>query len=183
MDKFIQIIEENGFQPEDIETIVAQPTPSFQFRAWQENALKTPEDYCFNARYLLACAAYRIPPFCWQDPEVRQDTKLWEFMQRVNFSIVVDERDFGLTQLEDPRSRPQRIEIVARGKTFKEKIPFPKGLPEPVEFRNTDQELIKKFTDNASRIIPSNKVNEAAKATLELEKLGNIAYLIEMVSP
>jgi len=183
VDKFIQIIEENGFQPEDIDTIVAQPTPAFQFKAWKENALKSAEDYCFNARYLLACAAYRIPPFRWQDPEIRQDAKLWEFMKRVNFGIVVDEKDFGLAQLEDPRTFQMRIEVVAGGKTFKEKRPYPKGLPEPVEFRNTDQELIEKFIDNASQIIPSNKATESAKTILELEGLSNVAYLNEMVCP
>jgi len=178
---FIQIIEENGFQPEEIEQVVAQPHPIFQFRAWSENTLRSPEDYCFHTAYLIACAAYRINPAHWHDPEVRNDPRIRDFIQKV--STVVDEKDFVLAKLEDPRANLMRIEVVAKGKTFKEKILYPRGRWTPDEFRNTDQELIKKFTDNASRIIPSNRVNEAAKTILELEKLGNIAYLIEMVSP
>ena len=104
-------------------------------------------------------------------------------MQRVEFTITVDEKDFGLAKLEDPRSYQMRIEVVAKGKTFKAKIPYPKGFWEPPEFRNTDEELIKKFSDNASSVLPRDKVNKAAQSILDLEKLGNVAQLTEMVAP
>jgi len=181
LDKFIQIIEENGFQPDDIEQVVAQPHPILQFRAWGENALRSPDDYYMHGPYAFACAAHRINPAHWHDPEVRHDPRLIDFMQRV--TMVLDEKEFGLAKLEDPRANLMRLEVVAKGKTFKEKIPHPRGRWTPEEFRFTDQDLINKFTDNASRIIPSNRVNEAAKTTLELEKLGNISHLMEMYSP
>ena len=134
---------------------MAQPHPVFQFRAWNENTLGSPEDYCFNTPYLISCAVHRINPAHWHDPEVRNDPRIRDFMQKV--STVVDEKDFALAKIEDPRANLMRVEVVAKGKIIKEKIPYPRGRWTPEEFRNTDTELVKKFTDNASRIIPSAK--------------------------
>jgi len=176
-------MEENGLGPNDIERLKAQPHPMVQFRLWQENKLRTPDDYGFSIPYLVACAAHRINPAHWHDLEVRQDARIREFMQRVEFSIVVDEKDFGLAKLEDPRTFQMRIELVAKGKTFQEKIPHVKGTWAPEEFRNTDQELVQKFTDNVSRVLPLNRTNEAAQTLLELEKLSTVAQLMQMVVP
>ncbi len=76
-----------------------------------------------------------------------------------------------------------RIEVTAKGKTFKEKIPFVKGSWEPEEFRMTDEALIKKFSDNAQRVLPSKKVDQLAQMVFELENIDNIAQLMEIVTP
>jgi len=145
-----------------------------QFAFGRENRLKTPDDHCFSTAYLFACAAYRINPAHWHDPEVRQDPKIREFIQRVEFNITVDEKDFGLAQLEDPRTYQMRLGLVAKGVNYMEKIPYVKGLREPVEFKNTDEELINKFIDNASRILSSHKAKELAQTLLELERVKNV---------
>ena len=141
--------------------------------------MRTPDDYAFNLPYLIACAAHSVNPTHWQDLEVRQDPRIREFIQRVEFGLIIDERDFGLAKLEDPRTFQMRIELVAKGRTFKEKIPYVKGSPEPEEFGNTDEEIIRKFTDNVSRTLPFGKANEVAKRLLELEKLQNVAEVME----
>jgi len=178
--EFIQLVDETGLGPEDIEKVVVYPDSIGQFKVFRENTLRTPDDYCFSTPYLLACAACRINPAHWHDPEVKQDPRIRKFMQGVEFSIIVDEIDSGLARIGAPKIR---VEVVAKGRTFKEKEPCVKGLQEPEEFRNTDQELIKKFTDNASRVLPLSKANEAAQTLLELEKLQNTAQLIELVAP
>ncbi|MFC1901804.1 hypothetical protein ACFLX3_02630 [Chloroflexota bacterium] len=183
LDRFIQLIEGNNFQPEDIEEVVAQPHPVVQFRAWRENTLRTSEDYCFYSPYLFACAAYRITPARWHDPEVRNDPKIRDFMQRVRFSSIIDEEDYVLAQLEDPKAFLMRIELTARGKKFKEKIPYAKGRWTPDEFRNTDEELVKKFSDNASRVLTSDRAQQVAKTILELEKLDNVGRVMEALTP
>lgn len=183
LDGFIRIIEENNFGPEDIDKIVAQPLAIVQSRLWRENTLRTPDDYSFNLLYLIACAAHRINPTHWQDPEVRHNPGIREFMQRVDFSIVADEKDFVLAKLEDPRTFQMRVELVAKGKTFREKIPYVKGAWEPEEYRNTDEELVKKFTDNTSRVLSLNRSKQAAQVMLELEGVDNVARVMEMVAP
>lgn len=183
LDGFIQIIEENNLCPNDIEEIIAQPLPIVQSRLWRENTLRTPDDYPFNLLYLLACAGFRINSCHWHDPEVRQAPRLKEFMQRVKFRIVIDERDFGLAKLEDPRTFQMRLEVGAKGRSFKAKVPYVKGAWEPKEFRLTDEELVKKFTDNASRVLIPNQANQIAQIVLGLENLKNVARLMEIVGP
>lgn len=161
----------------------AQPHPIAQFNFASRNTLRTPDDYCFNGRYLLACAAHRISPAHWHDANVRQDRKIREYMQRLDISSVIDEQDFVRAKREDPRTCQQRIEVVAKGKTFKEKSLHPKGGWYSEEFRNSDEELVEKFINNVSKTLPLNKAEEAAQSILELEDLENAAVLMETVAP
>jgi 2-methylcitrate dehydratase PrpD len=183
LDRFIEIVHENDYKPSDIEEIVAQPLAIVQNRLWQENKLETADDYAFDLLYLLACAAHRINPVRWQDREIRQDPGIKEFMERIAFRMVIDENDSYRARLADPRSFQMRIEVTAKGKTFKEKIPFVKGSWEPEEFRMTDDALIKKFTENAQRVLPSKKVDQLIRMLFELENIDNIAQMMETVTP
>jgi 2-methylcitrate dehydratase PrpD len=183
LDRFIEIVHENDYRPSDIEEIVAQPLAIVQNRLWQENKLETADDYAFDLLYLLACAAHRVNPVHWQDRETRQDRGIKEFMKRIAFRMVIDEKDSYQARLADPRTFQMRVEVTAKGKTFKEKIPFVKGSWEPEEFRMTDEALIKKFSDNAQRVLPSKKVDQLAQMVFELENIDNIAQLMEIVTP
>jgi len=175
-------MEENGLRPEDIEMVRAHPNPIVQFRLWQENALRTPEDYCFNARYLIACAAHRINPARWQDIKVREDQRIRKFMDRVEVNIIVDEKEFILAKLEDSKSYQMKTEVTAKGKVFRITSSFAKGSGDSLEFRNTDEELIEKFTSNVSRIMTPNKANEIAESILELDRLGDIRKFTETLA-
>jgi 2-methylcitrate dehydratase PrpD len=183
LDKFIQIIEENNLQPEDIQSITQQPHPVCQFPFETENKLITEEDYCFHGGYLLACAAHRINPSRWHDQDVKQDPRIKNFMENVDLRLVIDEKDFIMAKRENPNAYQTRIEVVAKGKTFKEKAMHPKGGWFSEEFRNTDDELIKKFTDNATKSMSLDKASKAAQSIFELEKLGNTTELLGLVAP
>jgi 2-methylcitrate dehydratase PrpD len=182
LDRFIQIIEENKLLPGDIEGVRVQPAPVVQFKLWQENTLRTSEDYCFSAPYLLACAAHGITPARWHDPDTKEKTEIREFMNRVPISVVVDEKDFGLAKLEDPQSYLQRIEVTAKGKKYQGRMPYPKGSWHSREFRNTDEEIVKKFGNNVSNVLPGNRAKNAADAVLGLENLTNVTQLMSMIA-
>ena len=94
-------------------------------------------------------------------------------MERVKFTIRVDEKDFGIANLEDPKYYLMKMQLTARGKTFKEEIPYAKGRWTPEEFRNTDQELIGKFMDNASGVLPEDRVRGGAGEAVD--RLGERA--------
>jgi len=183
LDSFIQIIEDNDLRPEDIDSIKAQPDPINQFRLWKENKLRSPDDYHFHIPYLLACAANRINVAHWLDPEIKQKTEVNEFMQRVRVEVIINEKEFGLATLADPKSYLQGVEVLAKGKTFKVKMPHLKGVWYSDKLRNTDEELIKKFSDNASRVITSDRAIRAAQQAFELDKMDKIAPLLEMIAP
>lgn len=183
LDKFIQVIEENDLQPEDIQSITAQPHPVAKFPFSRENNLITEGDYCFHAGYLLACAAHRINPSRWHDPDVKQDPRIQRFLKNTDLRKVIDEQDFIMAKRENPMAYQTRMEVVAKGKTFNEKAVHPKGGWFSEEFRNTDEELIKKFTDNATKIMSLDKASKAARTIFELEKLGNAKELLVLVAP
>ncbi|MFC1984943.1 MmgE/PrpD family protein [Chloroflexota bacterium] len=182
LDCFIQIIEENDIQPEEIQKITARITPLPQYKHMHQNKLRTPLDFHFNIPYAMACAAHRINPAHWIDQDVRQDQKLREFMQRVEFEIGSDENAFGLAMLADSNASLASAEVVAKGKTFKKKTLHNKGSWEQ-EFRNTDEELVEKFRENVSRVLPLDKADKVVRAVFELEKLENAAELMKMVAP
>ena len=183
MDKFIQILEENDIKPEDIESLKARPAPVVQFKLWRENTLRTPGDYCFSTPYLLACAAHRINPARWQDPETRENPEIRKFMQRIQFSIIIDEESFGLAKLEDAGSLEQGIEVMAKGQIFRAETACVGGSCQIPEFRNTDEELVRKFRDNTSNVLPLEKTEKVAQSILELEKVDDLGQLLGMVAP
>ena len=182
LDKFIQIIEKNDLQPEDITSVKAQPHPLVQFNFRTGNKLTSQDDYMANGLYLMACAVHRINTSRWHDQDVKQDPKIKKFMEELDYTVVVDEKDFVRSKSEDPRNYQSRIEVVAKGKTFREEAPHPKGGWFSEELRNTDEELVKKFFDNASKIISPDKARSAAQKILDLEKMEKISDMMNMVT-
>jgi len=91
--------------------------------------------------------------------------------------------DFAKALLEDPRCRLARVEVRARGKEFVEESRYPKGSPSPdASTYFTNDELTAKFKDNASYILPPNKIDEAATAFWDLESIRDIGEAIKLVS-
>jgi 2-methylcitrate dehydratase PrpD len=177
-------MEENDLQPEDIETITHRPHPVCQFEYETRNQLITEDDYAFHGGYLLACAAHRINPARWHDPEVKEDPGIMKFMQRVEFKIVIDEKKYKSLALEHPDAIPMGVEVVARGQVFKEENVHVKGTWQPEEFRNTDEELIEKFSHNSSRVLSPDKIDRVSHTILcELDTLEDITEVMEILSP
>lgn len=183
LDEFIQIMEENDIKPEEIEVVNAKPSPIAQFTYANANKLRTLDDYFYSIPYTLACAAYRIKPTHWHDANVMQDPRIQKFIHRVEFNINIDENDYVMTKIAEPRSDLQGVDIVARGKIYSGKVPSQKGRWYKDELRNTDEELIEKFMDNSLRSLPLEKVNNVRKNILGLENLGNVAQLMQIFIP
>ena len=73
------------------------------------------------------------------------------------------------------------VEVIAKGKTFREERMEPKGTPF-TDVEATDEELVEKFKRNASRSLRQDKIAEAVKSLLELEKVENIAELVKQIT-
>jgi 2-methylcitrate dehydratase PrpD len=183
LDKFIQIINENSLQPEDIQKVSLRVWPVTNLGFARENQLRTEQDFHFKPPYAVACAVHRIPPARWLDRKVRQDPKIRDFMQKVEFDIACDEEEFAQARIKDPSAALMSAEVVARGKTFRRQTLHAKGSWQPEEFKNTDEELIKKFRGNVSRVLRSDKANKVVDTVFRLEKLENAAKLMKMLSP
>lgn len=115
-------------------------------------------------------------------------------MKRLDLGVIIDEKDFTTAKRKDPGAYQQRVEVLAKGKTFKEIAVHPKGGGYVKcdgktcgvymeELRNTDEEIIQKFTDNVTKVFSYDEAFKAAQGILELEKLENITQLMELVVP
>jgi len=182
LDKFIQIIEANNLRAEEIEKVEFTPNAVGLNRAWKENTLRTEEDFGFHGPYLIACAAHRIKSIDYQSPSVRDDQRIREFIKKV--TVLPDpHKEFGLAMLKHPMARVHDVEVWARGKSFKETIRGAKWSRTPDGRRATDEELVEKFREIVSGILPPKKIEESASGLLKLEKFKNINDLMEMLRP
>jgi len=181
VDAFYKIIDENDIKPEDIESIVVHLDSISQFKIFQQNDLKTPDDYCFSAPYIFACAAHRTTRSYWHDIETRQDSTVGKFIDKVNVEIIPNEKVAGMSKRESMEAANMRIIVTAKGETMERKITYMKGSWEPEEFSNTDSELIAKFTDNVSRVLSAEQARKAAKAILELDSVISVSEVIELL--
>jgi len=181
VDAFYKIIDENDIQPEDIKSILVHLDSISQFKIFQQNDLLTPDDYCFSAPYIFACAAHRITRSYWHDKKTRQDSIISKFIDKVNVEIIPNEKVAGMSKHDSMEAANMRIIVTAKGQTLEEKITYMKGSWEPEEFRNTDAELVAKFTDNVSRVLSTEQAHESAKAILELDDVISISEVIELL--
>ena len=115
-------------------------------------------------------------------------------MQKVDLDIVIDEKDFAAARRDNPGSYQQGVEVVAGGRTHAARAVHPKGggfvkCDDKAcgvymeDLRNTDEELIQKFTDNVAKVFSYDQAVGAARGILGLEKLENTSQLLDLVVP
>lgn len=182
VDKFIHIIRENDLRPEDIEKVEYTPHPVTFNRMWQENNLRTDADFGFHGPYLIACAAHRMKSIDFQNPDVREDPRIREFIKKVTV-LPSPHDDFAPAMLQDPRAMVMRVTVSGKGKTFTETSRYPEWSWGPDEFRAKDEELIEKFTDAVSDILPPKKAAAAAAALFKLDEYKDINRVTGMLVP
>jgi thiamine kinase-like enzyme len=96
-------------------------------------------------------------------------------------NVVIDEADFASAKRVDPKAYQQRVEVLAKGKTFSEKSIHPKGAWWSKELKNTDEELVNKFIENASIIFSVERAKKMTKIIFRLDELDNIVELMAML--
>jgi 2-methylcitrate dehydratase PrpD len=175
------IIEKEALKPDEIQSIKAYLETNVAEPALQTRELKSQIDAQFNVAYTLSLVAHRVKPGPqWQSIDNLTNQEILKFMGKISYE---PHPGFVKTLEEDPRSRLAKVEVIARGKKFVEERKYSKGTPSPdASTYMTNDELMAKFKDNASYILPSNKVHEAATAFLNLEKVAGIREIMKLVS-
>jgi hypothetical protein len=76
-------------------------------------------------------------------------------------------------------SRPSRIELSARGRTFVADRQYPRGArtPDPTTYM-TDEELIAKFRRNAEGVLSAGGTSAIIDLTLRAESLDDVSAVI-----
>jgi hypothetical protein len=135
------------------------------------DTLLTQEDLIMNMPYKLACAAYGIPVAHWHDPDVMKSPKIREFMRKIDHLNA----DGSTEQDEDG------AEVIANGKSYKRTDYCTNGVC--AIKRITEKDLIKKFEENNSGLLPAAKCDKLIQALLSLDELDNVAALMQMAAP
>jgi 2-methylcitrate dehydratase PrpD len=172
------IMDKNKLNPEDIESIKAFCLPIVALPIFTENKIDNQMDVQFHGTYPFAAAVYRVPKKDWNDWDTIMDPRLREFTKKVS---VEPHPKFGETRQKYPTSEIGSVEVVAKGKTFREERIHPKGTPF-TEAEASDEMLVDKFRRNASWILPHHKIDEAVKCFLELEKVEDVAQLVRQIT-
>lgn len=182
LDRFIQIIEENHLNAEDIEKVEYSPCCVTTNRLWMENELRTEEDHCFHSPYEISCAAHRIKPIDYVSKEVMNDSKIRAFMDKVK-PLEIDP-DFGKAMLQDRSHYVRLMHVIvhAKGKVFKMTNRVVDWTWNS-EARATDEDLANKFREVVAGFLPSGKTEKALEALLNLEDVKDINKLTELLVP
>ena len=101
-------------------------------------------------------------------------------MDRISYEI---HPDFLQALEKDPRVRLAKVEVTALGKTFVEERLYPKGSPSPDKSTfMTNEELVRKFENSASCLLPTNKIDDAVKGLLQLEDVSDFSAMMDVLS-
>jgi 2-methylcitrate dehydratase PrpD len=172
LDAFVNIIEKNNLLPDDIDSVKSYALPFVANTAPYD--IQTQVDVQFSLPFVFAAAAHRVKTgAAWQDWETIRDAKIQAFMKKV--TMIVDPKMVE-TKRKDPRSWPARVEVTAKGKTYTEETIYAGGT-NFTDTRATDEVLVEKFRNNASRLLTEEKISKAIECIFGLEKVENVNTL------
>jgi len=176
IDCLISIMDTHNIKAEDVDSISALLLPFVEWPIWQVRDVKTQEDAQFSVAHALSVAAHRIkigPE--WQSPETIMDPAIVKFREKISFG---PHPEWGKRLLEDPRSNPASVEVIAKGNTFREERQYAMGTYGPEEVHMSDDQMEKKFRRNTSGILPDEKIDKSIASIMELENVENTAEVL-----
>ena len=167
LDCFLKIIEDNGLNPGDIESVRIFGHPTLDVPCFTNHELVSIADLQFSPAYIFAMAASGVPRGVeWQDLEKVRSPEIQDFAKKVSFQ----------GNPEFSKNRTSTVEVTARGRRFKQQKLFNEL------HKLTPEELIEKYRHNASRILTQEKIERSINAIMELEKLRNVTELMFQVT-
>ncbi|HSV82111.1 MAG TPA: MmgE/PrpD family protein [Ramlibacter sp.] len=181
LDLLIDLVAKNDIKVAEIESIKvfgegwAYVLPTFLSRDIQQV-----QDAQFCFAHGIALAAHRIPPSAkWQDESVVFDPSVMGLMNKVTLEI---HPTYFESIAANPKSRPSRVEISARGQTFAAEKRFPKGTPSPDadSFMTTD-ELVRKFRTFVDGFLPAAAIDSVVDGVLNLEKVADFGSIMRQL--
>ncbi|MBB5790326.1 2-methylcitrate dehydratase PrpD [Jiangella mangrovi] len=107
------------------------------------------------------------------DPAVRA------FMSRVSYQVHPAYRR---PSSRDAHASPGAVEVVTRRGVLRDDAEYAHGSSVD-GFRLTDAALSEKFTHNAARVLPADRVERAVEAAFALDTLADAGELMRHVTP
>jgi 2-methylcitrate dehydratase PrpD len=173
----LDLMEKHGFHAQDVVEIECKVSPQLVRHFQRYSHPRNASQGRFSMHYAVAAALLdgEVTLKQFTDEKVLAP-EAQDLMARVKLVELETEVEEGLS-LTDP---PQIVTVKLRnGKGYSHQVPFPKG-----EAQNpmSPEEIRLKFGDCASLVLSPADIDRAAELVLNLERLPNIAGLIDLVS-
>ena len=174
LDCFYKLLNEHHFGPDEIDeircysaTFVAHP---------DQMAVSNQIDAQFSGPYSLAMIlyGYEVGP-AWQNKAALHDPRIRNFMSKVK--MLTSEHHYELKK-KDPLSWYAKVEIDARGQTYTAECDYSTGTNRD-GFRITQEDLDKRFFNNAQIILPTEKIEKAIEQLKHLEDFDDLQEVIK----
>jgi len=182
LDCLLRIVNENDIQVPEIERITAWVEGFVMQPLWLLRKIEHVTDAQFSVAHGLSVGAHRIPPGkAWQSEAVVFDPSVLALMDKISFEVHPDYENL-LTG--HAASRPARIEVRARGRSWVLEKRFPHGSPSTDPGTTmSNEELAAKFAGNAEGVIPPARADAAIDRLMSLEKVGDVRDIVALLTP
>ncbi|MCY1195011.1 MmgE/PrpD family protein [compost metagenome] len=180
LDALAEILEGNDIRPAEIEGITAWVEGFVMQPLWLNRKIEHVTQAQFSIAHGLAVGAHRIPPGkAWQSHEVVFDPSVLALMDKIECAV---HPDYEKLLTSNAASRPTRIEVRARGKTFVAERRYPKGSPSPEPGTTmTNDELAAKFARNAEGVISDRNVDQFVNRLWTIEAMTDVGELVQLL--
>ena len=191
---FSNLIDKYNLKAEEMEKITVKGSMMYARQFYVAHP-KTPVNMQFSAAHSIANAALRVTPGpLWQRPESVSDPKMKRLRDIVNIeldprTLEVMAKDLTGELPKQPRRVPTTVEVVARGKTYRESVEYAKGDPPSwVEgMAMSDEEVKNKFRNHAVDVSMSagwrGNIEKIINTIYDLDKVSDITELVSLLSP
>jgi 2-methylcitrate dehydratase PrpD len=179
IDVLTEIVEDHELKPQEIDGIRVFVEGFVEQPVWLNREIEHVHDAQFSIAHGIALAAHLpLPGKAWQDPALVFSDSVMELMKKVTHEV---HPDYVKLLAGNAASRPAKIEVQARGRTFAGEKRYPKGSPspDPASTMSTD-ELVSKFVHNAEGAIPGRDVDAIVSAVLHLEAVDDIGTIMRL---
>ena len=172
LDCLHNIIGPNNLMPEEIESVKVSA-------GGMSTDLGSISAAQFNMQYNMAVAAHRITKGVeWVDPGTMKNASILEFMKKVTGQAFPS---VGRGVENDPKARPGKAEVVAKGKTFANEVLYRRG-DTFTDLAWTEEDAVAKFRHNSERILTKSKVERAVEMLRGLERVEDISRIMREVT-
>jgi 2-methylcitrate dehydratase PrpD len=176
------LLAEHDIEPNEIDRIKAWVEGFTGQPVWTNRTIERVFDAQFSMAHGLAFAAHRIPPGkAWQDPALVMSPSVMGLMDKV---VTEVHPNYVELLTSHGASRPARVEVSARGRTFIGERRYPKGSPspEPSSYMTND-ELVAKFRTNAEDLIAAADIDRIVEDVMNLERVDDIGLIMRRLVP
>ncbi len=174
LDCFYKLMDEYHFGPNEIDEIRCY---SADFVAHPDQmAVSNQVDAQFSGPYTLAMAlyGYEVGP-AWQNKSALTDPRIRSFMSKVK--MLRSERYYEQKKT-DPLSWYAKVEIDAHGQTYTAECDYSSGTNKD-GYRITQEDLDKRFFNNAQIILPSDKIEKAMEQLKHIEDYDDLQEVMK----